>query len=527
MQLSVGLMKMEMLRNLISFIILLYQLNACEAFSQIISRLEARTTESSVEGVQLDFEDSSSKEMDYIAMCISSEKWCVSIADHETTLMSWYVITDWLDECTGEFNEVKILTSRKSVKTRKNINSVPLHEICGKSGIHENYELNMTEWCVNGASGASVQEIQRILTLLEYCKHLCSKYVNSYTNYTSYSNENQCYDSKYYKFIQVQVENLNKMYSEVETLFIFQRYIEVVILIIITGLGFIMTGTLMFIFIRHKEVRSEPNMIVLNIAFCDLLIITTYPIPYIAVNYFYESKVIVEFYILFALTIPYSSGVSILALSVQRIIIVTGCMQKCCFAKNMKWFRIFIFIFIAWGPVLIFLTSYIFIGIPQLYGHNSIQQPDNSVSLTVLIIASIIMFFLFMFNVICTPLLTTVINCITSCKLRQTARNMPGEIQGTCGSQQQARYRSAKVIYCLCLVFWLTHVPFNVGSGMVSIQENLHDLSSLKFKYWLCALHGLFCSNAVTNPLALIMMSKQFRKLFERYLLKCFWRQSK
>ena len=95
---------------------------------------------------------------------------------------------------------------------------------------------------------------------------------------------------------------------------------------------------------------------------------------------------------------------------------------------------------------------------------------------------------------------------------------MPGE--RTHKAQTNARYRSSAVINFLCVVFWITHGPFMIALVYVVTGLKSEDIFTLHGKYISCVFHSLFCLSAFFNPLALIIMSKQYRTLYKRYLCR-------
>ncbi|PSN30330.1 hypothetical protein C0J52_22926 [Blattella germanica] len=315
---------------------------------------------------------------------------------------------------------------------------------------------------------ASLAEIDNILDDIEeqrlsigiyfhiYNFILENKYFNNSISENNYFNTSEnytcvCFNCEFLEFVQYMEEKVENMHESVLAVFIFQKYFQPIILVIVLTLGLSMDGILLFIFARHKSVRSQPNMIVLNIAICDLLtLLVLLPLEYSLFNGIGNSSKLILPYSIVVSSLSYVSGMSILALSVQRYFVVTGWLKESRFAKIRENWRTLLFIMVVWGPNLcqavFILARYVK---NYLNDYNPSLREITQQTILIQVVTSVI-------NVLCTPLSVIVFNCITSHKLSNTAKNMPGEsIQE---NQQQARYRSARIIYFLCLVFLLTHV---------------------------------------------------------------------
>ena len=110
------------------------------------------------------------------------------------------------------------------------------------------------------------------------------------------------------------------------------------------------------------------------------------------------------------------------------------------------------------------------------------------------------------------PVVITVINCITSYKLRKSAREIPGE--EITKNQANPRYRSARVVHFLCFVYWISHFPYLLA---IMYEDYYYD-HEFAIKYVVWTVNSLLFLNAVFYPLTLIKMSKMYRNLYVKYI---------
>ena len=137
----------------------------------------------------------------------------------------------------------------------------------------------------------SLEDISGILRSIESYSNTYCTYLKCYQNISFERSNASCSDSRYMKFIEQNLEKLSAIYSDIWWVYVFQKYIQVIISSVVLMSGILMTGTLLFIFIKHKEIRTEANMVLLNIAICDFLyIVVFYPVYFVFFNGIYTSN---------------------------------------------------------------------------------------------------------------------------------------------------------------------------------------------------------------------------------------------
>ena len=350
----------------------------------------------------------------------------------------------------------------------------------------------------------NTESIAELLRKLESFNDTYQEYYLRSTNDTS-----KCFSDIYLKIIKIFHIQLEGMYRELWWVYIFQKYIQICITVVIFSSGLFMTGILLVIFIKHKEMRSEPNIIVLNISICDLLsLLVIYPMQLLVYNGIYPSAILIYLQILLILSC--ASALSILSLSLQRFFIVTGYLKNSCFCRMKKRLKILLFFIFVWSPVILFeLILYI------LYDVLGRSMGPKIASISMICFILLAALFLFVL-----PIMVTAVGCATSYRLRRSAREIPGDQSKE--NQARGRFRSARVINCLCLVYWISHFPISLE--VLHFFFEFRFTSDLKMKYFIWTVNSLFCLNALFNPLAQIIISRQFRSLYMHYLSKCMCR---
>ncbi|XP_069698361.1 neuropeptide CCHamide-2 receptor-like [Periplaneta americana] len=290
----------------------------------------------------------------------------------------------------------------------------------------------------------------------------------------------------------------------------FQRYVESLITIVIVCGGLTLDGTLLLIFIRHKEMRIIPNIMVMNIAINDLLVmIVVVPIQYFTVSdVFNLSQIFWSCLPVFS----YASALCILAMGALRFHAISGMKNNSVTReKYFKCTHILQFMLMVWSTV---------IGIGNLLLVMYFVSGSEAVKTAKL---CILMFIAFL-AVVLLPLNVTGFNMLLSRKLKQSARNMPGE--GSHDNLVRSRYRSSRVLIALAATFWLTHTPLFIWILLLYVR-GLCLLPRTVGKYMFTAVCCMFYSNSIINPLALYISSEKFRNLFNKYLFRCWYSEQK
>lgn len=265
------------------------------------------------------------------------------------------------------------------------------------------------------------------------------------------------------------------------------------ILLILYIIAVAANGLLIFIFIRHCEMRSERNIIILNLAVSDILAVlcnASLQILFISGRTFQSVK---TYFRIIDLSLEVTTGVciySIVVLSVQRYFAVcpTHKCSKCGLARR---FNSKLFVCILWVagcvPQIIHVTAYMSIRAWAM---------RNLILYCVIPVIAMATFYF-----------------MTSWRLRQSALKMPGEAT----SQEpirHARVRSSNVLIALIAVFFVSYTPIQ----LFRFIELWFYGGGYLFDYVDLIAYSMLSLNSCFNPVALYVASASFRKYFNRYL---------
>lgn len=259
-------------------------------------------------------------------------------------------------------------------------------------------------------------------------------------------------------------------------------------------------GLLIFIFIRHSEIRSERNIIILNLAVADVLAVlcnASLQIIFIYGGTFESVKI---YYRIMDLSLEVSTGVciyTIVILSIQRYFAVIPT-YKCRECRLSRRFNSTLFVFVLWSvgcvPQIINVTT-----------DMSFQAwaMRNLILYCVVPIVTIATFYL-----------------MTSWRLRQSVRKMPGEAVRQ-ETARHARVRSSNVLIALIAVFIISYTPIQ----LFRFIELWFYGGGYLFDYVDLIAYSLLSLNSCFNPIALYVASGTFRRYYNKYICLC-WKNS-
>jgi hypothetical protein len=291
----------------------------------------------------------------------------------------------------------------------------------------------------------------------------------------------------------------------------FQYYIYPGVYLVIFMLGTMGNGALLLMFVKHKEVRTGPNIMIFNLALTDVMNLFANAPLYYASKYYsewifldvYGCRVFVTFRFLNHTIIE----LSIVALSAQRYCaVVTAFDYPPSRMRLSARSRTILYILTVWliALVLALPPSIIFefkdgVCFPFVRSQTFVKALD---------------IFYFTFFCFFLPITMGVFSVLTARKLRQSVRNVPGELHYK--TRETARYRSARVVTALAVTYAISHIPRSIWFFLVSFFH----LNRREMKYIFIdeVTNYLIFSNSCLNPLALYIASGTFRGLFKRYL---------
>ncbi|XP_033107067.1 bombesin receptor subtype-3-like [Anneissia japonica] len=284
--------------------------------------------------------------------------------------------------------------------------------------------------------------------------------------------------------------------------------------------GIIGNALLMVVVLSNASMRTIPNALICNMAFGDLFMLTVSVI----VNTIYDINngdftlghatcIFVNF------TQVMSMGVSIftlVALSVDRYQAIVKPMER----KSSR-FRTAVTIVIIWMVSIAAASSMIFLSdlVPESNGTSSCHHVEHNTN-EARIFESIRMLLMYVLPL----LLLCVFYIRIAFILYRSSMQMPGD--GQVSRQVQDRKRLALIIMVLVLLFailWLPYVVYSLKSEFITEEEYAENEKAYTHLLMIAIIMGSL--NSTINPIALCMMSKNFRRYFIMYLsCKCFKR---
>lgn len=445
------------------------------------------------------FSDSEKKGPNYIRLVILEQ------FSPDRTLKSWYWIREWVKLCSKIFGDDQITTLPSF--TDKNYTTL-LNYLAGSE-----YGYNINLEMFN-------EQLKEIVASTKIYEDFLAIQRRS-LNYIMQKTENivcnsrlkcECISPDCTVILNEVYSRLLETISRLKSTYLFRRYVEPIVTLVIFSLGVLWDGTLLFIFFRHREVRRTYNAMLMNIAVSDMLgLVIILPIQYALYNYHNEEDIfLLKLFILMVsqTVLIFVSAFSILVLSAQRYFAVTKSLQD--FASRpylQSRFHVALCIILVWGAA---------VGITLGLGFLLTSASDDRKKLQAIVLGIAMVFLL---AAVVLPVSVTVLNARTAVKLKQSAKEIPGI--GGKTVLVKSRYRSSRVIAGLPGAFWFTHSPLFVWMFvMISHGQSFP-------RYVPSVIYHLFFSNAFLNPVSLYITSRTFRKLFKKYIFRCWYNEPK
>ncbi|XP_023716015.1 neuropeptide CCHamide-1 receptor isoform X2 [Cryptotermes secundus] len=305
-----------------------------------------------------------------------------------------------------------------------------------------------------------------------------------------------------------------------------ETYIVPILFVLIFVVGVLGNGTLVLIFLRHRNMRNTPNTYIFSLALGDLLVIVIC-VPFISTLYTLESWPYGELICKvseFAKDV--SIGVSVFtltALSAERYCAIVNPMRRHVAGRlSAKPVTLFTALVIWILAILLAMPAAIFSFVReiQLEGNKTIKvchpYPEKLGRKYVQIM--VVIKFLSYYAI---PLIIiTFFYILMAHHLVLSTRNMPGEMQGQ-STQIRARKKVAKMVLAFVIIFMLCFLPyhiFNLWFHFDPQSEEVYD------DFWHAFRIIGFCLsfiNSCINPITLYCVSGTFRKHFNRHLFCC------
>lgn len=312
-----------------------------------------------------------------------------------------------------------------------------------------------------------------------------------------------------------------------------ETYIIPILFALIFIVGVLGNGTLVLIFIRHRNMRNVPNTYIFSLALGDLLVIVTC-VPFTSTVYTFEWWPYGELICKLSECVKdISIGVSVFtltALSADRFFAIVDPMRKLHTGGGGRratrltiLSAVFIWILAVVCALPVAIGSYIKV---LKINENKIDicypfpEPWGKNYAKAMVIAKFFIYYAIPLIIISFFYLLMARHLILS------TRNMPGEMQGQ-ARQVRARKKVAKMVLAFVIVFAVCFFPQHVFMLWFYSDQ---DAASEQFNgFWHVFRMIGFCLsfiNSCINPIALYCVSGTFRKHFNRYLLCIYCKKS-
>jgi hypothetical protein len=322
------------------------------------------------------------------------------------------------------------------------------------------------------------------------------------------SENSRLLDAKYWtKLLEQQIHLLDTYQTGIlkiqQQKFVMYK-LQPVIITIVMVVGMTSNGLLLTIFVRHKEIRTLPNIMLINLTVVDLVsLVVNVLLDHLRVtthwqvgrlgcqNYFFFS------YLLFAV-----STYSVAMISVQRFVGIRQLYSRDS-SHQSKYIKC---VFIAPVWCLAFILS-----VPHAVSVYTKNENCEAISLDYFV--SMYTADLFTFCVV--PLLiTAVFSGLTAYRMQQSVREFPGEATGQ-EQLKHGRMVSSNVLIGLTVIFFVSYAPFFLFKFLIFVV----GISKSFWEYILVntITYYLRFVNCCLNPIVLFVMNKRFRGYIKRY----------
>ncbi|XP_069682850.1 neuropeptide CCHamide-1 receptor-like isoform X2 [Periplaneta americana] len=305
-----------------------------------------------------------------------------------------------------------------------------------------------------------------------------------------------------------------------------ETYIVPVLFALIFVVGVLGNGTLVLIFIRHRNMRNVPNTYIFSLALGDLLVIVT-SVPFTSTLYTLESwpygEVICK---VSECAKDVSIGVSVFtltALSAERYCAIVNPMRRHVAGRlSSKPVTLLTALGIWVLAIMLALPAAIFSYVPDIPidVNKTIKvcfpypEEFGRTYLKVMVMLKFLSYYAIPLFII------TFFYILMAHHLVLSTRNMPGEMQGQ-STQIRARKKVAKMVLAFVIIFMLCFLPYHIFMLWFHFDPQSTEVYD---DFWHAFRIMGFCLsfiNSCINPITLYCVSGTFRKHFNKYLFCC------
>jgi hypothetical protein len=311
-----------------------------------------------------------------------------------------------------------------------------------------------------------------------------------------------------------------KLLKEEKFRFLLEKYINPVMQSVIFIIGFLGNGVLLVVFAMHREMRTSPNLMVLNLTVGDFLSlisnILVYDVVDVAGGVWNYGLVLCRAYRFVRHLCLGVTVYSIVAISAQRFFALTAFFKwhgfGCRLTKNYKSFLIIASVWLMASAVAVPRTVNAGVFNNRCLGSGLKDSGDyyrlvNSIDLVALCFVPLA--------------IIAVFSGTTARRIKDSIKDMPGEIAGK-QKMKQARLLSSKILIALAVVFAVCYVPYFLYAFLnawftLYVDNSTHQLISF-FTF------SLIFANSCFNPIAVYLASRKYRIYMKKYFL-CKYRE--
>jgi gastrin-releasing peptide receptor len=285
---------------------------------------------------------------------------------------------------------------------------------------------------------------------------------------------------------------------------VLRHYLDPAVYLLIFVVGVLGNGMILFLFIRHRELRTAANVMIINLVVCDILNLSiNAPLH----SYFHyeggsqESLTSCRTVLALRQSLRCTGALAVIALIIQRFSIIRNSSVK------------------HWTPfkftVLSIITVWVLplaIAWPTMYSPEFYEPVcflyKEEGKLSYAIVLNFVLYCILM------PILMFGFSSNIAIRLKRSVKDIPGEIRHR--MQEQMRTRSARMMIALAIVFVITYFPFQIWVLLARWVRLNKQHPIMIFALYLSK--QLLFANGCFNPIALFIVSSAFRRLFVRYL---------
>jgi gastrin-releasing peptide receptor len=313
-----------------------------------------------------------------------------------------------------------------------------------------------------------------------------------------------------YNETQIEIRSINQSNLRIdsEEFSVFDTYIDPAVYLVMFIVGVAGNGIILFIFIRHREFRTSSSIMIINLVVCDLVnLILSVPLHCFFKHGDKLRHSVSLCRIVFSARhfLRSMSAFAVVALCIQRYSTITAGLQLCHIPRGQKC-RVTnstaLHILAVWLLPLIIALPPAFV--QDFYNwHCSSAGDDYFVKIMVLL--NVLLYCAVL------PSATLVCSTLGARRLKHSARNIPGVNRYII--QEHSRYRSARVMVALAVVFLLSYFPYHVMILLIRVVY-VNERNPFVFYSHRVSRQLLF-ANGCFNPIALFVVSRKFRELLE------------